>query len=209
MNEIAYYDANGQYVWVGNSTLVVKGAPPPPAHPLEATHQKHEGKVDLQTQYHDVIANKPRKIPKKLNPAHTFDWNTKEWVDPRTIIELRQAKWTEVKRWREQAAIAPLLQTQFGIFDANEKAISTIKDTVAGLTASSALGKEPKTIRWTMADENPERYVTLTPNELREVRVLLMNRATAAHDHSRVLFDEIQAAITLEALDAITWNFNV
>ena len=209
MNEIAYYDANGQYIWTGNSTLVIEGAPPPPTHPLESTHQKYEGKVDLHTQYHDVVANEPKQIPDKLGPLHTFDWNAKEWIDPRTITEFRQAKWEEVKQWREGASTAPLLETRFGIFDADAKAMSNIKDAVAGLSAAAMLGQEPESIRWTMADENIVRYVSLTPNELREVGVLLMGRATAAHDRSRALFDEIEVAITFETLNAITWNLNV
>ncbi|MDB5613627.1 MAG: hypothetical protein JWQ22_1280 [Devosia sp.] len=145
-------------------------------------------------------------IPERPSRAHVWDWATKTWIDPRTLQDLKDAKWEEVKRWRAQARIAPLMQTRFGIFDADDEAVGNIKDTVAGLTAAAAIGAEPETIRWTMADENPEQYVTLTPNELREVGVLLMSRGYAAHDRSRALFDQIASVTSAQQLDSITWD---
>ena len=147
-------------------------------------------------------------LPCKPRPNNFYSvWSAaeQEWIDPRTLDDLKAEKWEEVKAWRAQASIAPLMQTRFGIFDAGPQAMSDIKDTVAGLTAAAAIGLEPPTVRWTMADENPERYVTLTPNELREVGVQLLGRGNAAHERSRILFDEIEAAGTPEALAAIAW----
>lgn len=145
-------------------------------------------------------------VPAQPSPAHVWDWGTKTWTDPRTLQALKDAKWEEVKRWRAQARVAPLMQTRFGIFDAHPEAMGNIKDTVAGLTAAAALGVEPETVRWTMADENLEQYVTLTPNELREVGVLLMARGYAVHDRSRALFDQIASVTSAQQLDSITWE---
>jgi hypothetical protein len=145
------------------------------------------------------------KFPMRPSASHAFDWTAKQWFDPRTLQDLKDAQWEEVKRWRAAAGVEPLMQTRFGIFDAATKDMANIKDTVAGLTAAAALGSEPASIRWTMADENPDRYVTLTPNELREVGVMLLSRGNAAHEHSRALYDQIEAALTPEEVALVIW----
>lgn len=139
-------------------------------------------------------------MPPRPSAHHRFDYTVKQWLDPRTLQDLKDAKWAAVKVWRAAATVAPLMQTRFGIFDAKPGDVENVKDTLAGLNAADALGIAVEPIRWTMADENAEKYVTLTLNELREVAVLLLARGNEAHVRSRALFDQIEAATSAEEL---------
>lgn len=159
-------------------------------------------------QYADgwIKNGKHHPMPPAPSQKHRFDWDKKKYIDPRTLRDLKDAKWQEVKRWRAAAKFAPLMSTRFGIFDADEEALTNIKDTLAGLGALEALYGQVAPVVWTMADENPERYVQLTLNELREVGAGLLSRGNAAHERSRVLFDQIEAATSAKQLDSITWD---
>lgn len=143
----------------------------------------------------------------KVKPAqpdeyHVFDYITKQWYDPRTLDDLKAAKWEEVKRWRAEATVAPQLVTRFGVFDGDAAGVDNIKSTVLGLREAGAIGMAPSTISWTLYDNST---VELTPNELSEVAAMLLARGDAAHERARVLRSQIEAATTQAEVDAVTW----
>lgn len=149
-----------------------------------------------------VEAGAPVVLPLKPSEHYTFDWATKQWTDPRTLHDLRDAKWAEVKRWRAAAVIAPLLDTRFGTFDADAQGLENIQRTTAGLREAASIGMAPASIEWTMADNS---CVDLTPADLSEVATLLLARGNAAHERARVLRAQINATATSADLDAIAW----
>jgi hypothetical protein len=192
-------------------------AVPLPEGPLAPLHKWrwHEGAWTPQRDYRGETYYNPDNTDEEHRPSAWDDAPPAGWLrwvpgESKTVHaaeelkKARAAKWAQVKVWRAQARIAPLLHTRFGIFNADAEALENIKDTVAGLTAAMLIGAEPETIQWTMADENPTPYVTLTPSELREVGVMLLTRGYDAHIHSRELFEQIESA-PLEALDTIVW----
>ena len=133
---------------------------------------------------------------------HVFDYTTKQWVDPRTLDDLKATKWEEVKRWRADATVAPQLVTRFGVFDGDAAGVNNIKSAVLGLREAAAIGAAPSTITWTLYDNSA---VELTPNELSEVAAMLLARGNVAHVRARVLRLQIEAATTAAELDALAW----
>ena len=141
-------------------------------------------------------------LPTQPSPHHTFDYTTKQWVDPRTLDDLKATKWEEVKRWRADATVAPQLVTRFGVFDGDAAGVNNIKSAVLGLREAAAIGAAPSTITWTLYDNSA---VELTPNELSEVAAMLLARGNVAHVRARVLRLQIEAATTAAELDALAW----
>ena len=141
-------------------------------------------------------------LPTQPSPHHTFDYTTKQWVDPRTLDDLKATKWEEVKRWRADATVAPQLVTRFGVFDGDAAGVNNIKSAVLGLREAAAIGAAPSTITWTLYDNSA---VELTPNELSEVAAMLLARGNVAHERARVLRLQIEAATTAAELDALAW----
>lgn len=141
-------------------------------------------------------------IPPSPGAFFQFDYATKTWIDPRTLDDLKTAKWAEVKRWRADATVAPQLVTRFGVFDGDAAGVDNIKSTVLGLREAAAIGAAPSTITWTLYDNST---VELTPNELSEVAAMLLARGNVAHERARVLRLQIEAATTAAELGAVVW----
>ena len=157
-----------------------------------------EGWIDTERNHHP--------LPPAPDSLHVFNWSTKVWEDPRTLQDLKDAKWEEVKRWREAATVAPLLVTRFGVFDGDAAGMDNIKSTVLGLREAAEIGAAPATVTWTLNDNST---VDLTPVEFGEVAAMLLARGDAAHQRARVLRELITAAGTKEEIEAITWDTSV
>lgn len=134
---------------------------------------------------------------------HVFDYATKQWRDPRTLQDHKNAKWAEIKRARSEAVAAPLLETPFGVFDADAVGLRNIESAVTGLREAAAINKAPASIEWTLADNS---VVSLTHDGLSEVATLLLARGNAAHAKARQLRAQIESAGSVEALTTVAWQ---
>ena len=142
-------------------------------------------------------------LPERPSMQHVFNYSTRVWEDPRTLQDLKDAKWEEVKRWREAATVAPLLVTRFGVFDGDAAGMDNIKSTVLGLREAAEIGAAPATVTWTLNDNST---VDLTPVEFSEIAAMLLARGDAAHQRARVLRDQIEAATTQADLEVVQWE---
>ena len=90
MIHYAEYDIFGKYI-VRGTAFSEEG--------VRANHggSIYFGEVDSLTQYHDVDINAPVALPERPSPNHTFDYTTKQWVDPRTT----ETEWPLVRKKRE------------------------------------------------------------------------------------------------------------
>ncbi len=139
-------------------------------------------------------------IPERASASHIFDWAAKQWIDPRTLPDLKDAKWKAIKSARE-AEIASNLVTQYGTFDADDRARSNITDAILMLQTLASAGR-PTTIDFTLADNST---VTLTTSELVTVGLFLGQKVQIAHATARARRLDINAATTAAQLEAITW----
>ena len=143
------------------------------------------------------------RMPTQPSPQHIWDWPRKTWSDPRTLRDLKDAKWVEMKKAREATIVAPLLATRFGIFDADVVGMANIRSVAADLREAAAVGRAPISIDWTMADNST---VVLTPLQLSEVVSLLMVRTITARKRARTVRTQIEAASSTSQLAALVWS---
>ena len=174
--------------------------------PAEIVNRNCEGWATVQGppggDWWDSELSEWKVKPAQPDKYHVFNYVTKQWIDPRTLDDLKATKWEEVKRWRADATVAPQLVTRFGVFDGDAAGVNNIKSAVLGLREAAAIGAAPSTITWTLYDNSA---VELTPNELSEVAVMLLARGNVAHVRARVLRLQIEAATTAAELDALAW----
>ena len=142
-------------------------------------------------------------LPPQASPEHEFDWVAKKWFDPRTLQDLRGAKWEQVKQWREAALTAPLV-TPYGIFDATPAAQDNITRAVLLANNLTALG-HPVAINFTLFDNSIK---VLDAAAMIQVSLLLGGRVQLVRDRATALRMQIDAATTAAEVDAITWDSN-
>lgn len=140
------------------------------------------------------------ELPQQPDRHHEFNWTTKQWVDPRTLDDLKMAKWNAAKIHRTQLLDQPL-PTRFGTFDATEKARKDITDAVLLVQAMASINSS-FSIDFTLANN---QVVNLSISDMIEVGLALGERTQAIHHWSRVVRVQIQEATTAQELDAITW----
>lgn len=160
----------------------------------------------VQSHYFDgvaVVAYTPDQLQRKSErPNHTATWDdsTMEWVDTRTLQDLKDAKWGQIKAAREAAIDAPL-STPFGDFDSDERAQKSITDAVLMLQSLESLGT-PGTIDFTLFDNS---VVTLDTAQMVQVGLLLGQKVQAAYTLARALRLQIDAATTPAEVAAVVW----
>lgn len=167
---------------------------------LQSGEQYIEGSVDNSKFYVDVATKTFVEFPPKTQPYYTWDWNTHSWVDSRTLQQVKDQKWEQIKRDRDAAINAPL-STPYGVFDADANSRANIANSVLYLQTLEQQGT-PGTVDWTLADNT---IITLNYAEMSEVGLLLGQRTNAAYDTGRALRAQIDAATTIAEVDAIHW----
>lgn len=126
-----------------------------------------------------------------LKPHSQWDNRLMRWVDVRSLAELRAERWALIKAARTAEIDAPI-DTPFGRFDADASA----REAVA---TAATLGES---VLWTAADNLP---VQLAPEKLVMLLRLIGQRAQAAHARARALRSRIEAAQSMDELEAVTW----
>ena len=145
---------------------------------------------------HYIADGAPVPIPARHGNHHTFDYTTKQWVDPRTLSDLQVAKWEQIKRARVNA--------EFGGFTwdgspFDSDAISQSR--IQGALQLAALIPD-FSIDWTLADNTVR---ALSGSELAAVGVALGLHVGTQHAKARTLRAQIEAATTADEVDAVVW----
>lgn len=130
------------------------------------------------------------------SPAHQFDYSVKAWVDPRTLQDHRDEKWAQIKAARDAVEFGPFTWDA-SIFDADAESQQRISGAVQMASLSSAFS-----IDWTLAD-NTVRALTAT--QVIALGIALAQHVGAAYATARALRDQINAAATIAAVEAIVW----
>lgn len=150
--------------------------------------------------YVDVNTNTFVEFPPKPASYYTWDWSTHTWIDPRTLQQVKDEKWEQIKHDRDAAIAAPL-STSYGVFDADANSRANIANAVLYLQTLEQQGT-PGTVDWTLADNTT---ITLNYQEMSTVGLLLGQRTNSAYDTARALRAQIDAATTIAEVEAIHW----
>lgn len=158
-----------------------------------ATEGLLDGEVDDSAFY--VAGGELVPIPARPSPKHQFDWGTHTWVDPRTLADLRAAKWEAIKLARAQAEFGGFVWDG-DTFDSDRMSQSRIQ----GAAQLAQLVPE-FTIDWTLADNSVR---TLSAADMVAVGTAMGQHVNTVHAHARDLRAQIATA-TEEELALINW----
>ena len=138
--------------------------------------------------------------PPPPSAHHIFDYTTKQWVDPRTLDDHKSAKWKEIKRQRDVAEFATFTYNNMefdGDLDAQRRLTAYIS-----VSKSSIAAGQPFEAEFTLANNT---NVTLTAQDFVGIELAKVQAVAATFNHASALRSQIDAATTVQEVEAITW----
>lgn len=146
----------------------------------------------------DVSGYAPRDKPEQPSVNHTWDSATETWsVTPARFAEIKaeaRERITTARNTEESAGF-----TAYGkVFDSDSAALQRIS--VVALAAKMA--DETFSIDWTCADNS---VITLSKAQFSMLPAIMAQAANALHIKARALKAQIDAASSLEEIEAVQW----
>lgn len=138
------------------------------------------------------------EFPNKPSACHVWNWSTHQWEYDQSLflgkkLEAKQ-KITEARNTAESQGFSA-----FGkVFDSDASSIQRIS---LAVQAAQAVG-ESFSIEWTCQDNST---ITLDYSMMQALPAFMAQAGNALHVKARALKDQIDAAETLEEIEAIVW----
>lgn len=142
------------------------------------------------TDYYDFDLHSFVSIGEPPSSHHIFAYATKQWIDPRTLDEIKAQRWTEIKSVRDRLEFGGF-EFDGGIYDSDQVSQGRIM-------GAAAAGMDQV---WTLAD-NTTTY--LTANELVQLYQALQMHIAITHQRGRAAREAIMSATTKDDVDAVT-----
>ena len=122
-------------------------------------------------------------------PFHLFNYETKNWEDSRNLSELKEAKWVQLKRERDQLEFGGF-EFEGGVYDSDQVSQGRIMGAVsAGVDQV-----------WTLADNTT---VELSASQLQQLYAALQAHIASVHERGRIARQLIFDAETKEEIEVI------
>ena len=128
-------------------------------------------------------------IGESPSPYHVFDYTTKQWINPRSLDEIKVQKWTEIKKQRNQL--------EFGGFEFEGNVYDSDQVSQGRIMGAAAAGVDQV---WTLADNTT---VELSALQLQQLYVALQMHVASVHERGRIARIAIESAETVEEVEAI------
>lgn len=192
MLEITRISANGQYL---STTYCAKEAVG-----FEDPLLTYLGHADRFSQYHDFTAGTPVDMPERVSAYHTFDYNTKQWVDRRTLQDFKGTKWADVKQSRSAAEFGTFTYNNM-VFDGDLDAQRRLASYVSVSKSALSVG-QPFSAEFILANNT---VVTLTAQDFVGIELAKVQAVAVAFAHATNLRAQIESATTIEEVEAIVW----
>lgn len=145
---------------------------------------------DVLSDYWDFDLHQFISIGEAPTPHHIFDYAFKQWVDTRTLDEIKSQKWQEIKKQRDALEFGGF-EFDGGIYDSDQVSQGRILGaSIAGINQV-----------WTLAD-NTTRL--LTAIQLQQLYAALQTHIAVAHERGRIARQLIYEATTKEQVEAVT-----
>ena len=123
------------------------------------------------------------------NQAYVFDYVTKQWVDPRTLDEIKAQRWVAIKQQRSQL--------EFGGFEFDGGVYDSDQVSQGRIMGAAAAGVDQI---WTLANNTT---VELTALQLQQLYSALQVHIASVHERGRIARQLIFDAETKEEVEAI------
>ena len=129
------------------------------------------------------------EMPAQPSPHFIFNYEIKQWVDPRSLDEIKFQKWTEIKFERDQLEFGGF-EFEGGVYDSDQVSQGRIMGAVsAGVDQT-----------WTLADNTTAE---LSASQLQQLYAALQARIASVHERGRIARQLIYDAETKEEVEAI------
>ena len=123
------------------------------------------------------------------SPQHVFDYEIKQWIDPRSLDEIKAQKWAEIKQDRDHL--------EFGGFEFEGNTYDSDQVSQGRIMGAVSAGVDQT---WTLADNTT---VNLTVSQLQQLYVALQAHIASVHESGRIARQLIFEAETKEEVKAI------
>lgn len=128
-------------------------------------------------------------MPAQPSPYHIFNYDLKDWIDPRTLDEIKAQKWAEIKAMRDQL--------EFGGFEFEGGAYDSDQVSQSRIMGAAVAGVDQV---WTLADNTT---VELSASQLQQLYAALQAHIASVHERGRIARQLIFEAETKEQVEAI------
>ena len=140
-------------------------------------------------------------MPPKPSQNHIFDYTLKEWVDPRTLSEARQAKRAEIKEARNKANINGFKWKTIKFDNDTDSRIAI--DAVQAFIAAYNTFPTGWDGVWEASDGHDEPLTTIT--QWNNFYRAMVDDAQTVRKKYQSRKASIDAATTIAEVDAIVW----
>lgn len=128
-------------------------------------------------------------MPAQPTQHHIFNYDLKDWVDPRTLDEIKAQKWAEIKSRRDQLEFGGF-EFEGGVYDSDQASQGRIM--VAAVAGVDQV--------WTLADNTTGE---LSASQLQQLYAALQAHIASVHERGRIARQLIFEAETKEQVEAI------
>jgi Domain of unknown function (DUF4376) len=147
--------------------------------------------------YRDLVSNIWVQIPSQPSTSHEWDWNTKEWVDPRTLQSHKADRVQALRQAREEV-IAAGFTWDGSAFDSDMKSQTRL----LGLRVK-AMSDPGMSEQWRLQDNT---WRTLSATDAMGVWGALEQHIRQAFITFSVLEAQVLAASSIEQVSTISWT---
>lgn len=139
--------------------------------------------------YYDFDQHRFISIGEAPAPHCIFDYEVKQWIDPRSLDEIKAQKWTEIKSERDRL--------EFGGFEFDGNIYDSDQVSQGRITGAASAGIDQT---WTLADNTT---VELSASQLQQLYAALQAHIASAHERGRIARQLIFDAETKEQVEAV------
>ena len=111
-------------------------------------------------------------MPAQPTQHHIFNYDLKDWIDPRTLDEIKTQKWNEIKAERDQL--------EFGGFEFEGNTYDSDQVSQGRIMGAVFVGTDQV---WTLADNTT---VELSASQLQQLYVTLQLHIASVHERGRI-----------------------
>lgn len=125
----------------------------------------------------------------KPSEHHIYDYDLKDWIDPRTLDEIKTQKWAEIKYERDSL--------EFGGFEYKGNVYDSDQGSQGRIMGAAVAGVDQV---WTLADNTT---VELSASQLQQLYAALQAHIASVHERGRIARQLIFDAETKEQVEAV------
>ena len=141
--------------------------------------------------------------------GYVFNWESKQWEDPRGVKELQAQYLAAVEKEKAARKSAPIFYDGH-LVDAHATAQTNIANKLNELNAIESLGlsTEPETLYWRVADNSTVVFDSLASMKawLLGLVIAISRRASEIYSWSWAKKEKIRSSTSKEELEALEWS---